>query len=43
MLAIVQPGNAGSIRVLEKLRFSDAGMQEFNGQALQVYSLQAPR
>ncbi len=41
VLAIVQPGNAGSIRVLEKLGFAATGARDFNGEMLQVYALQA--
>jgi RimJ/RimL family protein N-acetyltransferase len=43
VLAIVQPGNAGSIRVLEKLAFEATGPREFNGETLQVYAARAPR
>jgi RimJ/RimL family protein N-acetyltransferase len=42
VLAIVQPGNAGSIRVLEKLAFRATGPREFNGETLQVYAARAP-
>lgn len=43
VLAIVQPGNAGSIRVLEKLGFLATGTRDFNGELLQVHAVQAPR
>ncbi|MBP6596893.1 MAG: GNAT family N-acetyltransferase [Arenimonas sp.] len=43
VLAIVQPGNAGSIRVLEKLGYLATGLRDFNGELLQVYAVQAPR
>ncbi|MNL65094.1 anhydro-N-acetylmuramic acid kinase [compost metagenome] len=42
LIAVVWPGNAASRRVLEKLGFAFAGMEEHYGRATQVYALPRP-
>ena len=42
VLAIVRPGNAGSVRVLEKLGMSDRGVGQFDHQVLRVFGKDAP-
>lgn len=42
ILAIVQPGNEASIRVLAKLGMTERGVVQFNHQALHVFGLDAP-
>lgn len=42
VLAIVTPGNAGSVRVLEKLGLRQQGRQAFGGEPLAVYAIDRP-
>ncbi|QVQ27814.1 GNAT family N-acetyltransferase [Achromobacter deleyi] len=42
LIAVVWPGNAASRRVLEKLGFAFAGMEQHYGRATQVYALPRP-
>ena len=42
ILAIVKPGNEGSVRVLGKLGMSDRGVGQFDHQVLRVFGKDAP-
>ena len=42
VLAIVSPGNEASVRVLEKLGMREWGLREIEGQALRVFTCEAP-
>jgi RimJ/RimL family protein N-acetyltransferase len=42
VLAIVQAGNDGSVRVLEKLGMTDRGVGQFDHQVLRVFGKDAP-
>ena len=42
ILAIVRPGNEGSVRVLHKLGMTDRGIRQFDHQVLRVFGKDAP-
>lgn len=42
VLAIVSPGNAASVRVLQKLGMHEWGSRDFDGETLRVFTLAAP-
>lgn len=42
ILAIVRPGNDGSVRVLEKLGMTDRGIRQIDHQVLRVFGVDAP-